>query len=156
RPPGAVAAPFALELEGRIAAAAEYWFDRRCRYLAALTLLGSDQEHDLRRAFEVLHELDATATQRIARERLRAGGARGVPTGSRTTTRGHPAGLTLREQEVLDELRAGRSNAEIASRLVISPKTVDHHVTRVFTKLGVHSREEAAATADTPSRAVDG
>jgi len=146
-----VAPPFALELQGRFAAAAEAWFDRRCRYLAALALLRSDRERDLRRAFEVLHELDAAATQRIARERLRATGARTVPTGSRDSTRVHPAGLTLREQEVLDELRAGRSNAEIAERLVISPKTVDHHVTHLFTKLGVHSREEAAALAPTPS-----
>ncbi|MDH2444510.1 AAA family ATPase [Amnibacterium sp. CER49] len=143
-PAGAVAEPFALELRGRFTDAAGIWFDRRCRYLAALSLLGSDGEADLRRALEVLHELDAVAAQRIARERLRGIGARAIPTGARGAAREHPAGLTAREQEVLAELRAGRTNAEIAARLVISMKTVDHHVTSVFAKLGVHSREEAA------------
>ena len=57
------------------------------------------------------------------------------------------AGLTGREQEVLDLLREGMTNAEIGARLFVSAKTVEHHVGRVLAKLGVRSRAEAAAVA---------
>jgi DNA-binding NarL/FixJ family response regulator len=55
--------------------------------------------------------------------------------------------LSAREQEVLELVRHGLTNAEIASRLFISPKTAEHHVGRILTKLGVRSRGEAAALA---------
>jgi DNA-binding CsgD family transcriptional regulator len=54
-------------------------------------------------------------------------------------------GLTAREREVLHLLATGKTNMAIASELVLSTKTVDRHVTNIFTKLGVSSR--AAATA---------
>ena len=44
--------------------------------------------------------------------------------------------LTAREPEVLDLVRQGYSNAEIAGRLFISPKTAEHHVGRILAKLG--------------------
>ncbi len=53
--------------------------------------------------------------------------------------------LTPREQEVLELVAQGMSNARIASSLVISEKTAGHHVSHILAKLGVHNRTEAAA-----------
>ena len=55
--------------------------------------------------------------------------------------------LTAREREILDLIAAGRSNAEITSRLVVSPKTVRNHVSNIFSKLGVRDRAEAIVMA---------
>jgi DNA-binding NarL/FixJ family response regulator len=53
-------------------------------------------------------------------------------------------GLTHRELEILPLLAAGRTNAEIAQTLVISPRTVGVHVSRILQKLGASRRTEAA------------
>ena len=55
--------------------------------------------------------------------------------------------LTRREAGVLELLGHGLSNIAIGDRLFISPKTVEHHVGRIFAKLGLRSRAEAAAYA---------
>ena len=55
--------------------------------------------------------------------------------------------LTEREREILGLIADGRSNAEITSLLVLSPKTVRNHVSNVFAKLEVHSRAEAIVRA---------
>lgn len=89
--------------------------------------------------------LGAVATARIIRQKMRSLGIRSVPAGQRAATRENPLGLTRREQEVLELLCEGRTNASIAIKLVISPKTVDHHVSSVLAKLGVSKRTEVAA-----------
>jgi DNA-binding NarL/FixJ family response regulator len=64
-------------------------------------------------------------------------------------SQGNPAAetLTSREREVLKLLARGLTQAEIAGKLFISPKTVGGHIQRVLTKLGVHSRAQAVAFA---------
>ncbi len=79
--------------------------------------------------------------------RLRERGIRGVPRGPRRRTRENPAGLTARELEVLTLLGDGLRNAQIARQLVLSEKTVDHHVSAILRKLDVSTRGEAAAAA---------
>ena len=71
-------------------------------------------------------------------------GIRSVPAGPRTATRADPLKLTRREREVLDLICAGNTNAQIADRLFIAVKTVDHHVSAVLAKLDVPSREAAS------------
>ena len=55
--------------------------------------------------------------------------------------------LTGRESEVLSLLAEGRTNAEIAATLFMSPKTASVHVSHIIAKLGAANRTEAAATA---------
>jgi DNA-binding CsgD family transcriptional regulator len=76
---------------------------------------------------------------------LRELGVRGVEQGPRSATRQHPAGLTAREAEVLELLAEGLRNAEVAERLVISRRTVDHHVASIMRKVDAHTRGEAVA-----------
>jgi DNA-binding NarL/FixJ family response regulator len=78
---------------------------------------------------------------------MRERGVARIPRRARATTQAHPLGLTAREHDVLELLAQGQSNAAISERLFISPKTVDHHVSAVLSKLGVASRGAAVAAA---------
>jgi ATP/maltotriose-dependent transcriptional regulator MalT len=75
------------------------------------------------------------------------GAAPGVQQVDKLLGRARPGGLTEREIEVLRLVAAGRSNPDIAHALVLSPKTVERHLSNIFTKLDVPSRTAAAAYA---------
>ncbi len=126
---------------------AQRWRRTGCRYEAALALSDSEDPRALREAFDELTQLDARPAAAIVARRLRELGERHLPRGPRQKTRANPAGLTTRELEVLPLLAAGLRNTEIAERLVVSPKTVDHHVSAILRKLGVRSRGQAGAEA---------
>jgi DNA-binding CsgD family transcriptional regulator/tetratricopeptide (TPR) repeat protein len=145
-PPGA-AEPYAAQIGGEWARAAELWTEIGCPYEAALALADADDDATLRQALETLQSLDATPAAAIVARRLRERGASGLPRGPRAATRRNPANLTARELEVLELVAQGLRNADIADRLFLSAKTVDHHVSAILRKLGVRTRGEAGAEA---------
>ena len=145
--PSGLADPYQRQLDGDWAGAARLWQDLGCPYDAAMALLDSADEDELREALGILAGLRAAATIRVARRKMRTLGIRFIPAGPRAATREHPLGLTRREHEVLDLIVDGRTNAEIAEQLFISAKTVDHHVSAMLAKLGAPSRSVAASEA---------
>ena len=96
---------------------------------------------EARAALEAFERLQAARDVDAANALLRSLGVRP------TTARQADGVLTRREEEVLDLLGHGLSNPQIAERLFISRKTVEHHVGNVLAKLGLRSRAEAAAYA---------
>jgi DNA-binding CsgD family transcriptional regulator/tetratricopeptide (TPR) repeat protein len=144
---GELAAPYQRLLDGDRAGAARLWADLGCPYEAALALLGSADEASLRQALWTFIDLGASATVRFTRQKMRRLAIRSIPAGPRTSTRKHPLGLTRREREVLELICARYTNAEIAQKLFISVKTVDHHVSAVLAKLEAPTRRAAATRA---------
>jgi len=95
-------------------------------------------EQEASRALEAEANLDGDAVACV----LAAVGRRPAPPPA-----GWPAELTDREVEVLRLIARGRSNRDVAERLVISPKTVGRHVENLYRKIGVSSRAAAAVYA---------
>jgi DNA-binding CsgD family transcriptional regulator/tetratricopeptide (TPR) repeat protein len=141
------AEPYALGLKGQWREAAAAWSEIGNPYERALELADSGEVDATLEALDVLDELGAIATARVVRRRLRALGVMRIPRGRKASTRGNPAGLTDRQVEVLALLGEGLSNSEIADRLVVSIRTVDHHVSAILGKLGVETRKQAARAA---------
>jgi DNA-binding CsgD family transcriptional regulator/tetratricopeptide (TPR) repeat protein len=138
-----IAEPYRLQLAGEARAAAEAWEARGCPYEAARALAEAGGEDALRAALEAFERLGARPAAQACARSLRSLGVRGP----RPATRANPGGLTARELEVLDLIVEGLRNAEIAERLVITEKTVGHHVSAILAKLGVRSRYDAARLA---------
>ena len=142
-PPNA-AEPFALELAANPLAAAQAWDRIGNPYHASICRAQSDDPAVVRSAHDGLVALGATAAAEVVARRLRQLGAP-VPRGPRSATRANPSQLTPREAEIATLLAEGLTTADIARRLVITEKTVGHHVSAVLGKLGVRRRAEVAS-----------
>jgi DNA-binding CsgD family transcriptional regulator len=139
------AAPYGLEAAGNWRDAAAAWRVLGCPYERACMLGWYGDEPAQLEALAMFESLGAVPAAQQLRRRMRAAGRRNVPRGSRASTRQNAYGLTRREAQVLDLMRAGLRNAAIARRLYLSTRTVDHHVSAVLAKLGATTRAEAIA-----------
>lgn len=144
-PPAEAQELYRRQIAGESEYVAREWSEAGCSYAAALALADSGDPAALRQALDQLHALGARPAAAIVTRQLRVLGERRLRRGPRTQTRENSAGLTARELEVLPLLAEGLRNAQIAERLVVSHKTVDHHVSAILRKLGVRTRGEAAA-----------
>lgn len=136
--------PFALQVAGCPQEAARRWRHLGFRYQEADALADSPAEADQRRAWALFDSLGAAARAAEIARRLRAGGARDLPRRPQPASRANPAGLTERQLEIAGLIAAHLTNQEIAERLYLSPRTVDHHVSAILGKLEVTNRRHAA------------
>jgi DNA-binding CsgD family transcriptional regulator len=139
---------FELEVSGDWRAAAAEWTRRCCPYDAAIAQLGGDIAAVVS-ALETFRRLGAKAAARRARQRLAELRGR-TPRTRQADISADPDGLSRRERDVLTLIAAGHSDADIATKLSISRKTVGHHVEAILTKLGVDNRTQAAAQSRQP------
>jgi DNA-binding CsgD family transcriptional regulator/tetratricopeptide (TPR) repeat protein len=143
--PEGIAAPYRLIIDGHPLKAAELWAEIGAPYEEAIALSHGPADAQLQ-ALEKLDTLGATAVAAKLRQQLRDQGVK-VPRGKAQTTKQHGAGLTARQAEVLTLLSEGLTNPEIADRLFVSPRTVEHHVSAVLSKLDATTRQDAVSQA---------
>ena len=145
QPPTDIAEPYAQEISGDWSGAARAWQALGCPYEYASLLGWHGDESQQREALALLAGLGAAPAVRALRQQMHAKGVRNIPRGAYKATRANAHGLTQREAEVLALMSQGLRNADIASRLFLSTKTVEHHVAAILRKLNVPSRVHVAA-----------
>ena len=126
--------------------AAALWEKLGCPFEQALAMF-EGTEDDKINALQTVRKLGANAVHEKLKKEMRAAGIRSIPRGIRKSTQANPALLTERELGVLQLLKDGLQNKEIAARLFISAKTVDHHISAILFKLDVSSRLKAVQEA---------
>ena len=138
--------PYHYLSEGKTAGAVDYWKEKGCPYETVFALFagGEDQK---REALMILQTLGAEAVYQKLKSEMRSSGIRKIPRGLRSSTMSNPAQLTSRELDILQLLKTGASNKEIAAKLFISTKTVDHHISSILFKLDAPSRIKAIGEA---------
>ncbi len=135
--------PHRLLLDGAFEAAANEFHQLSMPYEAALALIDSGDAELARRGLDVLDRLGAASVAAKVRRDLRSSGMSVVPARRRSTTLTNPAGLTTRQIDVLRLIDEGLTNPELAQRLYLSVRTVDHHVAAILNKLDVAGRRDA-------------
>lgn len=135
-----------LEREPHSEDASDHWTEQGFVF-EGLLFRAVTPSTNLDEIFGWLDDRQATGVMRALSQHLRRSGVTGIPRGVRSTTRTNPAGLTLRQSEVLALLAMGHTNGKIAEELFISEKTVGHHVSAILVKLAVENRVQAAAVA---------
>ena len=143
-----IAAPFAMQIAGDWNGAASQWRKGGFPYETANALVQLEDESAQREGLAELERIGAEPASKRARRHLRELGVKGIPRGPHESTRSNTAGLTRREIEIAQLISEGLRNNEIAERLFVSPKTVDHHVSSVLSKLGVKARAQVRAEAE--------
>jgi DNA-binding CsgD family transcriptional regulator len=138
---------WASGLRGDWRTAAERWKQIGDPYERALELAESGEAVSMLESLDVLDRLGATAAAHLVRHRLRSVGVSRIPRARQLATPANPWGLTSRQLDVLGLLAEGLTNAEIAERLVLSTRTVDHHVSAILTRLGAATRRDAVRMA---------
>ena len=127
--------------------AAAFWERTGSPYEEALALFETSDDNK-RKAIAIVQQLGATAVYQRMKFEMRRSGIKNIPRGIRKTTQSNPEFLTDRELDVLRLLQEGLHNKEIAARLYISVKTVDHHISAILYKLEVNSRTKAVHEAE--------
>lgn len=145
-PPDGAAEPFRLQMQGRWRESAQAWEEIGCPYEVALALFDGD-ETAVSEAHQIFASLGAKPMRDRTSQRLRELGVDRIPRGPTKETRSNPANLTGRQLEILGLVSQGLSNGEIADELYLSKKTVEHHVSAIYSKLGVDTRAKAIARA---------
>ncbi len=142
-----MAEPYRLQIEGDWEAAETAWDRLGCPYERADALAAAPEVPRRLEALAIFDGLGAAPAAARLRRRLREDGVKRIPRGPRAATRANPAGLTNRQVDVVRLLARGLTNPEIADLLLVSPKTVDHHVSAILAKLEVPSRTDVSQKA---------
>jgi DNA-binding CsgD family transcriptional regulator len=145
--PGGIAEPYRQVMQGEAEEAAATFQTKGIPYERALALMHGDDAAQLE-ALEIFETWGAIPAAAKLRQSMREEGLV-VPRGKARKTREHAAGLTERQAEVLQLLGEGLSDMEIADRLFVSPRTIQHHVSAVIAKLNATTRQEAVTRAHT-------
>jgi DNA-binding NarL/FixJ family response regulator len=107
----------------------------------------AEAQEQLRRVADAAGRAQAWRLRGAAGSELRRLGVRLAPAGAPAASPvAGPGPLTKRELQIAELVAQGRSNKQVAATLFLSEKTIEHHLSRVYAKLGVRSRTELTAT----------